>query len=367
MGENTKTEWAHHTFNPWLGCTKLSAACDHCYAETWADRFGLSELWAGKRRRTSAANWLKPLGWNRRAEAEGRRYRVFCASLADVFDNQVPVSWREDLWALIERTPNLDWLLLTMRPQNIVKMLPADWGAGWPNVWLGTTVENQQEADRRIPQLLSVPAQVRFLSCEPLLGPLDLRRWLVISWQCSYCGGYFAGRWKLHCPDCGAFGGLSGSHAFNGRGFPRGGICRRQEGRGVDWVIAGGESGPKARPSHPDWFRDLRDQCANAGTAFLFKQWGEYRPAQQEELPERFGPECDAFKVICSNGFVGDLSLETAFRHKPAQWPQCFPLGAEGDSSCSILEMRRVGKKAAGNLLDGRQHLAFPDSLEVPA
>ena len=326
MAEHTKIEWAHHTFNPWLGCTAISAACDHCYAEAWAKRFGEPELWAGTRRRTSAANWAQPLTWNRRAKAEGRRYRVFCASLADVFDNQVPVSWRDDLWALIERTPHLDWLLLTKRPQNIAKMLPPGerWGDGWPHVWLGTTVETQKEAERRIPQLLSVPARLRFLSCEPLLGPVDLTA------------------------------------------IPRTrtvGFMRPLDGRfnRIDWVIAGGESGQHARPMHPDWARSLRDQCATAGTAFFFKQWGEYRPAPEEELPEEWGAVCDDFAVVCSNGFVGPFSLESAFLHKPDRYPGCFPNGPAGDCSCSVLTMRRVGKKAAGNSLDGRQHLAWPE------
>jgi protein gp37 len=165
MGANSKIEWCHHTFNPWVGCTPVSRACDFCYAEAWAKRTGHPELWQGQRRRTTAANWREPLKWNRAAAAAGERHRVFCASLADVFDNQVPAQWREDLWGLIRETPSLDWLLLTKRPQNIAGMLPAQfdegdrWPERWPNVWLGTTVENQDEADRRIPHLLAVPAR----------------------------------------------------------------------------------------------------------------------------------------------------------------------------------------------------------------
>lgn len=242
MAENSKIEWCDHTFNPWVGCTKVSPACDHCYAEAWAKRTGQAQLWDGDRRRTSGANWRQPILWNRKAEAAGTRARVFCASLADVFDNKAASRWRDDLWRLIARTPFLDWLLLTKRPQNIHKMLPGpaigapEWGDGWPNVWLGTTVENQEEADRRIPHLLGVPAKVRFLSCEPLLEPIETP---FLKMRIDEHGNFLSG------------------------------------GR-IHWVICGGESGPLARPMHPDWARSLRDQCQAAGVLFFFKQWGEW-------------------------------------------------------------------------------------------
>lgn len=248
MAENSGIEWTHHTFNPWIGCTKVSAACDHCYAEAWDARGlqGQPTRWGprAERTRTSAGNWSKPRTWNSKAKAAGVRYRVFCASLADVFDNHKSIlpEWRADLWRLIDATPHLDWLLLTKRPQNIAKMLPADWGDGRPNVWLGTTVENQTEADRRIPPLLDVPARVRFLSCEPLLGPVDLRSipWDEAAWVNA----------------------LTGQIKFSDHFWTR-----------IDWVICGGESGKDARPMHPDWARSLRDQCIAAGVPFLFKQW----------------------------------------------------------------------------------------------
>jgi protein gp37 len=195
------------------------------------------------------------LKWNREAEREGLPRRVFCASLADVFDNQVPAEWRRDLWLLISATPHLDWLLLTKRPQNITKMLPRMASVPglmwpWPNVWLGTTVENQEEADRRIQHLLAVPAARRFLSCEPLLGPVDLRGWL-----------YHFGTERT------------------------GGVRPRSD---LHWVICGGESGPGARPMHPDWARSLRDQCKAAGVAFFMKQMGGVRDKRGnlEEIPE---------------------------------------------------------------------------------
>jgi protein gp37 len=235
MAENSKIEWTDHTFNAWTGCTKVSPACDHCYAESWAKRSGVAQWGAHPRRRTSVDYWKQPIKWNRIAERDGIRRKVFCCSLADVFDNQAPVEWRTDLWRLIRETPNLDWLLLTKRPQNISKMLPgpiADRPWPWPNVWLGTTVENQDEANRRIPHLLAVPATVKFLSCEPLLGPIrfsDVPGFNRVSLSLS--------NW---------------------------------------WVIAGGESGPGARSMHPDWIRSLRDQCLIPRVPFFLKQWGEW-------------------------------------------------------------------------------------------
>jgi protein gp37 len=231
MGVDTKIEWAHHTFNPWVGCTPVSRACDFCYAEAWAKRTGHPELWQGQRRRTTVANWRQPIKWNDAAAAAGVQRRVFCASLADVFDNQVPDHWRSDLFALIEDTPNLDWLLLTKRPQNIARMVWPKWDAGLPsNIWLGTTAEDGDECRRRWPHLAAIPAAIRFISYEPALGPLGkLDQW-------------------------------------------------RAGGPTPDWLICGGESGGRARPMDPAWARGARDQCAAAGVAFHFKQWGGRTP-----------------------------------------------------------------------------------------
>lgn len=245
MGENSAISWTDHTWNPWIGCQEVSPACDFCYAKRQNEHRQWVKGWGphGERRRTSDANWCKPISWDRKAAKLGIRYRVFCASLADVFDNRVPIQWHADVWMQIRCTPNLDWMLLTKRPQNIAGMLPPDWGDdGYPNVWLGTTVENQAEADRRIPLLLQVPARVRFLSCEPLLGPVSM---LGIT------------------PNL------------------------------IGWVIAGGESGSKARPSHPDWFRHLRDQCVSGGVPFHFKQWGEWAPGMKGLSAKTPGYEFD--------------------------------------------------------------------------
>ncbi|HWV98945.1 MAG TPA: phage Gp37/Gp68 family protein [Candidatus Acidoferrum sp.] len=234
MGKNSSIEWTDHTFNPWWGCAKVSPGCNNCYAETWARRVG-ENIWGVKagRRFFTDKHWSEPLRWNADAESEGRRKRVFCASMADVFESRADLdAWRTRLWVLIRETPWLDWLLLTKRPQNIEKMVP--WSECWPtNVWLGTTVEDQQRAELRLPLLLHFRAKYRFLSCEPLLGAVDLERWL---------------------------GGRPGSL------------------NPIDWVIAGGESGPNARPMLPGWAMKLRDQCQGAGIPFHFKQWGHWAP-----------------------------------------------------------------------------------------
>jgi protein gp37 len=238
MAKDSQIEWTHHTFNPWWGCVKLSPACAHCYAESWARRVGLN-LWGGNspRRFFTEQHWRGPLRWNLEAEKAGIRARVFCASMADVFEPRAELDeWRDKLWALIEKTPHLDWLLLTKRPGYIKHVYP------WlreprANVWLGTTAENQAWAERRIERLIQVDARVRFLSCEPLLSAIDLSKWL--------------------------------------------------SARQISWVIAGGESGGKARPTHPNWVRALRDQCSAHCVPFHFKQWGHWSPEAQGEPATR--------------------------------------------------------------------------------
>lgn len=287
MAENSKIEWTDHTFNPWIGCTKVSPGCDNCYAEARMDHRLKQVQWGphGERKRTSAAYWRAPMAWDRKAAAAGVRHRVFCASLADLFDNAVPSEWRADLFDLIKATPNLDWLLLTKRPQNIAKYLPSDWDSGYPNVWLGTSVENQTEADRRIPELLNVPAVVRFLSMEPLLGPVDLREitdgdgtidaLTPSSWQDVWDQAY--------APEVTGTTLDEAIEAFSEVGpYPPTDI----KGPSLDWVIVGGESGPGARPMHPDWARSLRDQCAKAGVPFFMKQMAGEVKSKMPAIPD---------------------------------------------------------------------------------
>ncbi len=310
MGENSRIEWCDHTFNPWIGCTRISPGCDHCYAEAWARRSGLVQ-WDGPPRRTSDSTWRQPLKWDAEAKRAGVRRRVFCASLADVFDNQALTLWRDELWALIGRTPNLDWLLLTKRPQNIVGALPtphvealldrdAPWPWPWPNVWLGVTAENQAEADRRIPSLLAVPAARRFVSCEPLLGAVDLH----------HLGG-------------------------------------------IDWVIAGGESGPGARPAHPDWFRSLRDQCAAAGVPFFLKQWGKWVPHRLAAGGDlRWDVRAGRVTVVYP---TGQSDAEIA-------------LATDGGGTVPGTQyMHCVNKYPSGATLDGREHREVPATPLPPA
>lgn len=333
MSDATAIEWADSTFNPWIGCTRIGPGCDHCYAEADFDHRRHRVTWGPRqlRSRTSAANWKRPLQWESlHAEffsKHGRHRRVFCASLADVFDHEVPAEWRADLFSLIEKTPNLIWMLLTKRIGNVASMVEEatdmiDYGEGWQsmwgqgvwpdNVWLGATICNQEEADRDIPKLLGIPAHVRFLSMEPLLGPVDLTRLPEET-----CASECCGMQRLDTLSGYSVCDLS-EEVFN-------------EGERIDWVIVGGESGPKARPMHPDWVRSLRAQCAAAGVPFFFKQWGEWLPGFQRGV----GPEPSNF----------DRFQVYMFDWLTRSW--------------------RVGKRVAGRLLDRKLHDEYPHlSLE---
>ena len=243
MANGTHIEWADDTFNPWWGCTKVSPGCEHCYAEAFSARMR-NDLWgpSAGRRLATESYWAKPLSWNATAMKKGKSRRVFVASMADVCEDRADLDMpRRRLMRLVEDTPALTWMLLTKRPENFRRLF-AGWGDRWPaNVWAMATVENQEQADRRIPELLRVPAKVRGLSCEPLLGSLDI--------ACYLDGAY------------------SNDDAHPSIAVPR-----------IDWVIAGGESGSWARPPHPYWVRALRDQCLVTSVPFLFKQWGGVAP-----------------------------------------------------------------------------------------
>ena len=286
MGKDSTIEWTHHTFNPWWGCVKVSSACDHCYAETWAKRLG-ENVWGPKseRRFFGDSHWSEPIKWDRDAKARGVRSRVFCASMADVFENRKDlVPHRLRLLELIERTPHLDWLLLTKRIHLVRKQLPK--GYQFPsNVWLGATVENQAAVSKRLSYLLEFTSpSVRFVSCEPLLSALNLRDYLVPG----------------------------------------------PLGTKVDWVIAGGESGPGSRPMEPHWPDDLRKQCNAAGVAFHFKQWGHWAPI---ELAAEAVTKRTAIHVIRRDG--------------------------------TEVKLAAVGKGKAGRSLGGRLWSQFPNTSDA--
>lgn len=360
MSANTKIEWADHTFNPWIGCTKVGPGCDNCYAKADFDDRKHRVTWGAGQARSRTKTWGDPVRWNKQHEAffaeHGRRQRVFCASLADVFDNEVDPMWRRELFDLICDTPFLDWLLLTKRIGNAGGMLP--WmlngqqrGEPYPNVWIGSTVVNQAEADRDIPKLLAVPTAKRFLSMEPLLGPVDLAEHVappslpffqpgtpLCNDLPSAVGCARAGR--PHYP--GEFG-CRWSKINNGGSLPT-----------LDWVIVGGESGPNARPIHPDWARSLRDQCEAAGVPFLFKQWGNWRAAAWFDGPDSENDDGDDFvdvdrtphQFLAGDGRTWD-TMGGQLMYPP------MPLG----HWCLMVN---EGKKAAGRLLDGREHNGAP-------
>lgn len=276
------------TFNPWWGCMKVSPACTHCYAEHLSDvRFG-NRCWGpnSNRKKFGQKHWNEPLRWNKECEKLGIKRKVFCASMADVFEYHPDVvEERKRLWDLIEKTQNLCWLLLTKRPENIIDMVPDWWlNVGAPkNIWFGTTVENQQYAEERIVELMKAKyylaagnkhKPIAFLSMEPLLGPVSLTTWLGV----------------------------------------------------IDWVIVGGESGDKARPSNPDWISDIRDQCREYKVPFFFKQWGEWVAYSCHKEDSREG-------VIYLD------SEQIAMKYA----------------------MVKTGKKNAGRMLEGEQYNEMPD------
>jgi len=371
--KDSAIEWTDHTFNPWIGCTKVDELCAHCYAET-LDQKRMSKTLDGgtpaapvshwgpgaPRHRTSVSYWKEPRKWNREAapftyggqrparEADAfgwrpHRPRVFCASLADWLDDEVPIEWLADLLLLIHETPNLTWQLLTKRPENFAPRINSiledwkglgqligegdrttpfgDWLTAWrsgrapANVWFGVSAGTQKGIEKRIPVLHTIPAVVRFLSCEPMLEFVELYSALKV---CAAWPGEFRG-WR---------------DAPNARvQWSRQSLMPTGWRDAVDWVICGGEStvDPKVmpRPLHPHWAQCLRDQCAAAGVPFFFKQWGDWVPYDQGAA------YMDGFK---ETRLLGDGHV------KASGWPVYL-----------------VGKKNAGAMLDGREHRAFPE------
>lgn len=443
MSETT-IEWADYTFNPWIGCTKVSEACRHCYAERYGKRFGV-EWGPGKPRRpTSGSTWSKPLAWERKAKRElaavarcsgcgylsddprslsgckGRcqdpsgascnawpcpgcrrahywcgsftraeRPRVFAASLADWLDPEVPAGWLADFLGLIAATPHLDWLLLTKRPElwrermqlasNLGEQgfhegaaLAGDWLLYQdepelvelpPNVWVGVTVETQADANARIPALDKIPARVRLASCEPLLEKVHMPRRVRLArdvrgdWPIGHGTVARAGTYVARSNQHGALSVLAEGGEL--MGIKPGEF--EDLGPAVDWIIAGGESGAGARPTHPDWIRGLRDQIAGFG-AFLFKQWGEWAPVRMD---------WQHYKPSLSGRIVELVTAASTSKRevgKRSTWAVCGdPFDPTALVDGEAWELKRVGKKKAGRELDGRTWDEFPIPREAVA
>ena len=282
----TTISWTDYSWNPVTGCTPISSACDHCYARSIATRFTGTPSWPNGFKVTCHPERLEqPLHWRKPG-------RVFLCSAGDLFHEDVPEAFIARVFARMAACRQHTFQILTKRPERMLdivnlacRAVPEHWPL--PNVWLGVTAENQEMVDARIPLLLQVPAAVRFVSVEPMLGPLDLLDYLP---------------WGNNDPAA-----------------------------KLDWVIAGGESGPHARPMHPDWVRSVRQQCTAAGVPFFFKGWGEWLPRSQGDDPERL--------------------------------PQSFVAATPDDVLLNRPKepINRVGKRKAGHLLDGREHRQFPE------
>ncbi|MBU8830864.1 DUF5131 family protein [Mycolicibacterium goodii] len=344
MSDNTSIEWTQATWNPVTGCTKVSAGCDHCYAEKIANRFAGTTAYPNGFEVT-----LRPerLDWPLRKR---KPLRIFVNSTADLFHDQVPDDYIARVFAIMVDAKQHTFQVLTKRHARMRSLLnsaefvhrvhhhscePYDEKgmAWWPpsNVWLGVSTENQKWADIRIPALLDTPAAVRFISAEPLLGPIDLARYL--TGDCPRCGDDIAE------PPCGV------THAN---------MACDPTAAGLDWVIVGGESGPGARPMHPDWARSLRDQCQAAGVPFLFKQWGEWGTAAPMDPHGRL--DFRGGVVMTDDGNVyrpGDLDWPDGPRRGEAHranFPHHHPT-----------YLYRVGKKRTGRELDGRTWDEYPE------
>lgn len=367
MGDNTGIEWTEATWNPVVGCTHVSAGCDHCYAarET-SGRLSRNPTYAGlavRGRFTGEVRLLperleQPLRWR-------RPRRVFVNSMSDLFHDSVPDEYIAQVFGVMAAAPRHTFQVLTKRPGRMASLLSQPWrghreedtfprvvaeywqhydgeaggGMPWPlpNVWLGTSVEDQKWANVRVPKLLEAPAAVRFLSCEPLLGPVDLTPYLRHQCDCDMAAAAAGHPWD-------------GMHYRQSEYGPR-----------VDWVIAGGESGPDARPMHPGWVRSLRDQCVAAGVAFFFKQWGEYLPVPVEDDPKFSGGRAfnhprggRASATIRERGTRAFSSGET----RPMRPGDRNGFGEMLDDDTLAV---RVGKKAAGRLLDGMGWAQYPE------
>lgn len=389
MTIDTGIEWTDSTWNPVRGCTRVSEGCKHCYAELLAARFsdpgqwghglakrfirpdgGMEGRWTGQVGLADDRKLTWPLRFkgHPQARAEGRPTRIFVNSTSDLFHEALPDSAIDRVFAVMALTPQHTYQVLTKRPermraylshQSTQKRIAATAAAlfpdeadppghefdAWPlpNVWLGTSAEDQAAADARIPELLATPAAVRFLSAEPLLAAIDL--------ECIQAPRYVPEDheldWKFSALQTGDY------YAFqDGLGVWEGGDGPHREGA-LDWVICGGESGLGARPMHPDWARELRDQCAAAGVPFFFKQWGDWKEAFHERGTDTEEVEAgseEAEMLISLTRRPGWISRDGQFFEREDDLPEELP--------CRLMD--RVGKKAAGRRLDGRTHDDMP-------
>lgn len=284
MSEVTAISWTNHTFNPWSGCVKVSAGCQNCYAANLPPAMRRGAEWGKDLPRVAAGEdyWRQPLAWERNAIKAGERRRVFCASTADVFEDRDDLDApRARLFDLIEATPGLDWLLTTKRADAIMRRVPAAWHILFPrNVWMLVSVEDQKAADARIPWLLKVPAVVRGLSMEPLLGPVDLDQP-----TCPYCGQWGenigladdeATPWCVECDNEACFGWWLDA-------------CASPSQSGINWIITGGESGRGARPLETHWLADIHRQARDRGVAVHHKQMGSAWAAEHDAAHKKGG------------------------------------------------------------------------------
>lgn len=338
MGEQTEISWCDHTANLYWGCTEVHIGCDRCYARTFARAKGKAAAWDGVRFATKGV-WKDLLKWQGAAKDAGEVRRVFCGSMMDIFEKPQPASdWggtplgittgdlRDRFFGeIVPACPDLLFLLLTKRPGNAPKMVPASWLEDWPsNVMVGASVVNQETADTLIPQLLRVPGRL-FLSMEPLLGPVDLTR-------LDNGGGEIYNALTAEVT-------THWGHTF-----------RASDTEPLHWIIVGGESGPQARPMHPAWAQSIRDQCVASGVAYHFKQWGEW-VADGQAMP-------------WLKDAIGARNAHVARALFPdgSHLPDLTGRGTNGDGAIVV---RKVGKKAAGRSLDGRTWDQFPAVAEV--
>jgi len=383
MADHSAIEWTDATWNPLRGCARVSDGCRNCYAEKVAARFsgpgmpyeGLihpsAKGWNGQVRLVPELlrqpwDWVKPR-------------RIFVNSMSDLFHESVPFEFIAAVFWIMSCTTRHTYQVLTKRPARMLEFfewvkdyadgyfdddritdiadeVPAikalDWkpatarrggydncGPLWPyeNVWIGVSVEDQKTADERIPLLLKCPAAVRWLSCEPLLGPTNILGHLMGGRQPGQCANCGQGHGFTRCPN---YGGIATTHyAYEGGPI----LCDkfRRKDFAIDWVVTGGESGAGARPMHPDWARALRDQCARAGVPFFFKQWGEFSLEYDRDRDDPDYRRC------------GDMS------RLPGRWINAA--GGHGFHGDRVHYAHQVGKKKAGRLLDGQEHNAYPE------